>query len=163
MSQAKHISETPATHFLRQHGVTFSEHPYNYEESGGTAVSSRELGVDEHSVIKTLVMQNETAKPLIILMHGDCTVSTKNLARRIGCKSIAPCSPEVAQRHSGYQIGGTSPFGTKKVLPVYVEKSILALPKIYINGGRRGFLIGIDPQILITTVHAVSVECALKS
>ncbi len=163
MSQTKHISETPATHFLRQLGITFTEHPYDYEDAGGTAVSSRELGVDEHSVVKTLVMQNEATKPLIILMHGDCTVSTKNLARQIGCKSVAPCNPDVAQRHSGYQIGGTSPFGTKKSLPVYVEKSILAMPKIYINGGRRGFLIGIAPQILITTVHAIPVECALKS
>jgi len=163
MTHQKHISETPATHFLRQHGIAFSEHPYNYEENGGTTVSARELGVDEHSVIKTLVMQNDAGKPLIILMHGDCTVSTKNLARQIGCKSVAPCSPDVAQRHSGYQIGGTSPFGTKKILPIYVEKEILSLPAIYINGGRRGFLIGIDPQVLITALHAIPVECALTS
>jgi len=116
MGHQKHISETPATHFLRQHAISFSEHPYNYEENGGTSVSSRELGVDEHSVVKTLVMQNDAGKPLIVLMHGDCTVSTKNLARQIGCKSVTPCSPDVAQRHSGYQIGGTSPFGTKKGL-----------------------------------------------
>ena len=158
----KHISETPATQFLRQHGIAFSEHPYSYEDKGGTSVSARELGVDEHTVIKTLVMQNELAKPLIVLMHGDCTVSTKNLARQIGCKSVTPCTPENAQRHSGYQVGGTSPFGTKKVLPVYVEKGILSLPSIYINGGRRGFLIGIDPHALVTAVHAVAVECALK-
>ena len=163
MSHSKHISETPATHFLRQHGITFTEHPYDYVENGGTAVSARELGVNEHSVVKTLVMQNETAKPLIVLMHGDCTVSTKNLARQIGCKSVTPCSPDAAQRHSGYQVGGTSPFGTKKVVPVYVEKEILSLPKIYINGGRRGYLVGIDPHILVSTLQAIAVECALKS
>ena len=159
----KHISETPATHFLRKAKIDFSEHPYAYEEQGGTKVSARELGVDEHSVIKTLVMQNEAAKPLIILMHGDCTVSTKNLARQIGCKSVAPCTPEVAQRQSGYQVGGTSPFGTKKVMPIYVEGSILELSKIYINGGKRGFLVGINPQILVSALHAKTVECALKS
>jgi Cys-tRNA(Pro) deacylase len=163
MSHQKHISETPATHFLRQHGIAFSEHPYPYEENGGTSVSARELGVDEHCVIKTLIMQNETARPLIVLMHGDCTVSTKNLARQIGCKSVAPCSPDVAQRHSGYQVGGTSPFGTKKVMPIYVEKEILALPVIYINGGRRGYLVGIAPQVLVSLLQATAVECALKS
>jgi len=163
MSHSRHISETPATQLLRQHKVDFTEHPYTYEEKGGTSVSARELGVDEHAVIKTLVMQNESAKPLIVLMHGDCTVSTKNLARQIGCKSVAPCTPEVAQRHSGYQVGGTSPFGTKKVLPVYVEKEILALSRIYINGGRRGYLVGIDPQVLVNVLHAAPVECALKS
>jgi len=163
MSHPKHISETPATHFLRQHGIAFSEHPYEYEDKGGTAVSARELGVDEHCVIKTLVMQNESAKPLIVLMHGDCTVSTKNLARSIGCKSVAPCAPDAAQRHSGYQVGGTSPFGTKKPMPVYVEKEILSLPLIYINGGRRGYLVGIDPQILVSALQAVPVECALKA
>lgn len=163
MSHSKHISETPATHFLRQHGITFTEHPYDYVENGGTAVSARELGVNEHSVVKTLVMQNETAKPLIVLMHGDCTVSTKNLARQIGCKSVTPCSPDAAQRHSGYQVGGTSPFGTKKVVPVYVEKEILTLPKIYINGGRRGYLVGIDPHVLVSTLKAIAVECALKA
>ncbi|PRC93593.1 Cys-tRNA(Pro) deacylase [Solimicrobium silvestre] len=161
MSHQKHISETPATQFLRKSGITFTEHPYTYEERGGTTVSARELGVDEHCVIKTLVMQNEAGKPLIVLMHGDCTVSTKNLARQIGCKSVAPCSPDIAQRHSGYQVGGTSPFGTKKALPVYVEKAILDLPKIYINGGRRGYLVGIAPQILIETLQAKAVECAL--
>ena len=162
MSHSKHISETPATQFLRQHGVSFTEHPYPYEEKGGTSVSARELGVDEHAVIKTLVMQNENAKPLIVLMHGDCTVSTKNLARQIGCKSVAPCSPETAQRHSGYQIGGTSPFGTKKSMPVYVENEILSLPLIYINGGRRGFLVGIAPQVLTATLQAIAVQCALR-
>ena len=163
MSHQKHISETPATHFLRKSRITFTEHPYNYEERGGSAVSARELNVDEHNVVKTLVMQNESGKPLIVLMHGDRTVSTKNLARQIGCKSIAPCSPEIAQRHSGYLVGGTSPFGTKKAMPVYVEKTILDLPKICINGGRRGYLIGIHPAILIDTLRAISVECALAS
>jgi Cys-tRNA(Pro) deacylase len=161
MAKKEHISETPATQFLRKHGVAFSEHPYDYEEHGGTSVSSRELGVDEHHVVKTLVMQDEAAKPLIVLMHGDCKVSTKNLARAIGCKSVEPCKPDVAQRHSGYLIGGTSPFGTRKTMPVYVEESILALETIYINGGRRGFLVGIAPAVLTTTLSARPVHCAL--
>lgn len=161
MAKKEHISETPATQFLRKHGVVFSEHPYPYEEHGGTAVSAQELGVDEHCVVKTLVMQDEAAKPLIVLMHGDRTVSTKNLARQIGCKSIAPCKPEVASRHSGYLIGGTSPFGTKKTMPVYIEHSILTLSKIYINGGRRGYLVGIDPAIIGTLLPLHSVQCAL--
>lgn len=162
MAKKEHISETPATHFLRQHGLVFSEHPYTYEEHGGTAASAHGLGVDEHQVVKTLVMQDETTRPLIVLMHGDCKVSTKNLARQIGCKSVEPCKPEVAQRHSGYMIGGTSPFGTRKSMPIYVERSILQLPTIYINGGRRGFLIGIAPQILVDVLHALTVTCALK-
>jgi Cys-tRNA(Pro) deacylase len=161
MSPPKHISETPATQFLRKLGIAFSEHPYNYEEHGGSSVSARELNVDEHHVVKTLVMQNETGKPLMVLMHGDRTVSTKNLARQISCKSVASCSPGMAQRHSGYLVGGTSPFGTKKVMPIYVEKTVLDLEKIYINGGRRGYLIGISPHILIDTLHAIPVECAL--
>jgi Cys-tRNA(Pro) deacylase len=161
MAKKEHVSETPATQFLRRHGIAFSEHPYAYEEHGGTAVSSRELGVDEHCVVKTLVMQDEAAKPLIVLMHGDCKVSTKNLARQIGCKSVEPCKPEVASRHSGYLVGGTSPFGTRKAMPVYVEESILDLKKIYINGGRRGYLVGIDPQALVATLHAKPVHCAL--
>jgi Cys-tRNA(Pro) deacylase len=162
MARKEHISETPATQFLRKQQVAFSEHPYAYEEKGGTAVSARELGVDEHSVVKTLVMQDEAARPLIVLMHGDRKVSTKNLARAIACKSVEPCKPEVAQRHSGYQVGGTSPFGTRKALPVYVEESILALPTIYINGGRRGYLVGIDPQLLPGLLGAKSVHCALE-
>ena len=161
MAKKEHISETPATQLLRKHKVAFSEHPYNYEEHGGTGVSSRELGVDEHHVVKTLVMQDEAAKPLIVLMHGDCKVSTKNLARNIGCKSVEPCKPEVASRHSGYMIGGTSPFGTKKSMPVYVEDSILALETIYINGGRRGYLVGIKPQLLTELLNAKPVHCAL--
>ena len=134
--------------FLKAHKVAYTEHEYEYVEHGGTEVSACSLGVDEHAVVKTLVMQDEDAKPLIVLMHGDKKVSTKNLARQAGRKRIEPCKPEVAQRHSGYQIGGTSPFGTKKAMPVYAERSILGLPKIYINGGRRGFLVGIDPKEL---------------
>ena len=162
MAKKEHVSETPATQFLRRHQVAFSEHPYAYEEHGGTTVSARALGVPEHEVVKTLVMQDEAARPLIVLMHGDCKVSTKNLARAIGCKSVEPCKPEVAQRHSGYQVGGTSPFGTRKALPVYVEESILALPKIYINGGRRGYLVGIAPQALREVLGATAVQCALQ-
>jgi len=161
MAKKEHISETPATQFLRKHQVAFSEHPYEYEEHGGTAVSSRELGVPEHAVIKTLVMQDEAARPLIVLMHGDRKVSTKNLARAIGCKSVEPCKPEVAQRHSGYMIGGTSPFGTRKAMPVYVEESILGLDNIYINGGRRGYLVGIAPQVVQQLLQAKPVHCAL--
>jgi Cys-tRNA(Pro) deacylase len=161
MAKKEHISETPATQFLRKQKVAFSEHPYDYEEHGGTTVSARELGVDEHHVVKTLVMQDEAAKPLIVLMHGDCKVSTKNLARAIGCKSVEPCKPEVAQRHSGYQVGGTSPFGTRKAMPVYVEQSILDLETIYINGGRRGYLVGIAPRVLVDVLSARPVHCAL--
>jgi Cys-tRNA(Pro) deacylase len=161
MAKKEHISETPATQMLRKHKVVFSEHPYDYEEHGGTSVSSRELGVDEHHVVKTLVMQDEAAKPLIVLMHGDCKVSTKNLARNIGCKSVEPCKPDVASRHSGYLIGGTSPFGTRKAMPVYVEDSILALETIYINGGRRGYLVGIAPRVLTELLNARPVHCAL--
>jgi Cys-tRNA(Pro) deacylase len=162
MAKKEHVSETPATQFLRKHKVEFSEHPYPYEEHGGTAVSARELGVPEHEVVKTLVMQDEAGKPLIVLMHGDCKVSTKNLARAIGCKSVEPCKPEVAQRHSGYQVGGTSPFGTRKALPVYVEEGILALGKIYINGGRRGYLVGIAPAVVQELLGAKAVRCALE-
>jgi Cys-tRNA(Pro) deacylase len=161
-SKKDHISETPATQFLRKQGISFTEHPYPYEEHGGTSVSARELGVDEHSVVKTLVMQDEAAKPMLVLMHGDRKVSTKNLARQIGCKSVEPCKPEVANRHSGFLIGGTSPFGTRKTMPVYVEGSILALPKIYINGGRRGFLIGIAPEVIAKVLPSKPVHCALE-
>ena len=162
MSKKDHVSETPATQFLRKAGVAFSEHPYEYEEHGGTEVSARELGVDEHHVVKTLVMQDEAAKPLIVLMHGDRKVSTKNLARQIGCKSVEPCKPEVASRHSGYMVGGTSPFGTRKAMPVYVEESILALDRIYINGGRRGYLVGIAPAVLLAVLPGKAVNCALQ-
>ncbi|MCS6766228.1 MAG: Cys-tRNA(Pro) deacylase [Candidatus Protistobacter heckmanni] len=161
MSKAdKHISETPATQFLRKHGVAFTGNPYDYVEHGGTGESASQLGVDEHHVVKTLVMQDEQAKPLIVLMHGDRMVSTKNLARQTGRKHIEPCKPDVAQRHSGYQVGGTSPFGLRKPMPVYVEASIMALPRIYINGGRRGFLVGIDPAALKTTLDAEEVSVA---
>ena len=161
MKKAVHVSETPATQFLRRHGVSFTEHVYDYVEHGGTAESARQLGVAEAQVIKTLVMQDERAQPLIVLMHGDKQVSTKNLARQIGAKSVEPCTPEVAQRHSGYQVGGTSPFGLRKALPVYVEASVLALPRICINGGRRGFLVGIAPQVLSELLGAKAVHCAL--
>lgn len=161
MAKKEHVSETPATQLLRKKGVEFTEHPYAYEEHGGTAVSARELGVEEHAVVKTLIMQDEHAKPMVVLMHGDKTVSTKNLARQIGCKSVEPCKPEVAQRHSGYMIGGTSPFGTKKSMPVYVEASVLELEKIYLNGGRRGYLIGIAPALLLDILMAKTVHCAL--
>ena len=158
----KHVSETPATQWLKAHGVPYTEHPYDYVDHGGTAESARQLGWDEHAVIKTLVMQDERAQPLVVLMHGDCTVSTKNLAREIGCKSVEPCKPEVAQRHSGYLVGGTSPFGFRKQVPVYVESTILELPRILINGGRRGFLVGIEPAGLSTTLGAHAVRCALR-
>jgi Cys-tRNA(Pro) deacylase len=159
---AKHVSETPATALLRRHRVAFTEHPYDYVEHGGTAESARQLGLDEHAVVKTLVMQDETARPLLMLMHGDRTVSTKNLARQSQRKSIAACDPEVAQRHTGYQVGGTSPFGTRKALPVYVERGVLALPRIWINGGRRGYLLGLEPAVLVDLLHAVPVDCALS-
>jgi Cys-tRNA(Pro) deacylase len=161
MAKKEHISETPATQFLRKHQVAFSEHPYAYEEKGGTAVSARELGVDEHAVVKTLVMQDEAARPLLVLMHGDCTVSTKNLARAIPCKSVEPCKPDVANRHTGFLVGGTSPFGTKKKMPIYVERSILDLPLIYINGGRRGYLVGILPIELTRLLKPHLVDVAL--
>jgi Cys-tRNA(Pro) deacylase len=161
MAKKEHVSETPATQFLRKHQVAFAEHPYDYEEHGGTAVSSRQLGVAEHDVIKTLVMQDEAARPLIVLMHGDCKVSTKNLARAIGCKSVEPCKPEVANRHTGFLVGGTSPFGTRKQMPVYVEKSILDLPRIYINGGRRGYLVSLEPLELVRVLAPKLVEVAL--
>lgn len=161
MSKSVHVSETPAVRWLREHDVPFSEHPYAYEEHGGTSVSARELGVDEHAVVKTLVMEDDGARPLIVLMHGDCKVSTKALAREIGVKRIAPCRPELAERHSGYLIGGTSPFGTKKAMRTYVEESVLALPTIYINGGRRGYLVAIAPRVLVDRLGAFRVHCAL--
>jgi Cys-tRNA(Pro) deacylase len=161
MSASRHVSETPATQWLRRQKLAFSEHPYDYLEHGGTAESARQLQVDEHHVVKTLVMQDEQKKPLIVLMHGDRKVSTKQLARQIGRKSIEPCDVEVAQRHSGYQVGGTSPFGLRKAMPIYVEASILDLPKIYINGGRRGFLLGLSPQVLSEVLLAKPVHCAL--
>ena len=157
-----HAPETQATKFLREHAVSYTPHLYAYEEHGGTKVSARELDVDEHAVIKTLVMEDETAKPLVVLMHGDCKVSTKELARQASCKKIEPCQPDVANRHTGFLVGGTSPFGTKRRMPVYLEKSILDLPLIYINGGRRGFLVGITPQALVQALSPQLVEVALK-
>jgi Cys-tRNA(Pro) deacylase len=157
----KHVSATPATDWLRANGVAFTEHPYDYVEHGGTGESARQLGVDEHAVVKTLVMQDDKAEPLIVLMHGDRQVSTKNLAREIAAKSVEPCKPEVAQRHSGYLVGGTSPFGTRKAMRVFVEASVLELPRIYINGGRRGYLVGIAPQALLAPLGAKPVRCAL--
>ena len=159
--KGKHVSETPATQLLRRAGVAFTEHPYDYVDHGGTAESARQLGLPEHAVVKTLVMQEDRAQPLIVLMHGDRQVSTKNLAREIGVKSVEPCTPEVAQRHSGYLVGGTSPFGTKKVMRVFVEATVLELPRIFINGGRRGFLVGLDPAVLVAVLAAQAVRCAL--
>ena len=161
MKKVQHVSETPATQFLRAHGISFTEHVYEYVDQGGTAESARQLGVPEHEVIKTLVMQDERAQPLIVLMHGDNQVSTKNLARQIGAKSVEPCKPEVAQRHSGFMVGGTSPFGLRKAMPVYVEATALALERICINGGRRGYLVGIAPAVLIDLLGARPVNCAL--
>ena len=158
---AKHISETPATQLLRAHGILFTEHPYDYLEHGGAQHSAAMLGLNPFTVVKTLVMQDQNAKPLLVLMHGNRTVSVKNLARQIGVKSVEPCKPEVANRHSGYLVGGTSPFATRKTMAVFIEASILMLPKIAINGGRRGYLIGIDPQVCVLLLQAVPVNCAL--
>jgi Cys-tRNA(Pro) deacylase len=146
---------------LKKHHVSFTEHEYRYEERGGTAVSSRELAVDEHSVIKTLVMEDERKKPLIVLMHGDREVSTKNLARQIGAKTVTPCAPDVAQRHSGYMVGGTSPFATRKAMPIYMERTIADLDRIYINGGRRGFLVSMAPSDLIRVLSPTPVDASL--
>ncbi len=157
-----HAPETPATRFLRQHRIAHSNPLYEYEEHGGTKVSARELNVDEHAVIKTLIMEDEHAKPLIVLMHGDCKVSTKELARQVGCKKVEPCKPEVANRHTGFLVGGTSPFGTKKAMPIYMEKSILDLPLIYLNGGRRGYLVGVHPHDVVKVLQPKMVEAALK-
>jgi Cys-tRNA(Pro) deacylase len=155
-----HVSETPATQWLRRAGVAFSEHVYDYVDRGGTAESASQLGVDEHAVIKTLVMQDDLARPLIVLMHGDRQVSTKSLAREIGAKSVQACAPEVAERHSGYRVGGTSPFATRKAMPVHVENTVLGLDRIFINGGRRGYLIGIAPSLLVDVLGARPVHCA---
>ena len=161
MAKSAHISETPATQLLKAQGVAFTEHPYAYVEHGGAQHSAEVLGLDPFTVVKTLVMEDEHAKPLVVLMHGNRAVSLKNLARQIGCKSVAPCKPEVAQRHSGYLVGGTSPFATRKTMPVYIESAILALPRIAINGGRRGYLVGLDPQVCVLLLHAKPVDCAI--
>jgi Cys-tRNA(Pro) deacylase len=152
---------TAAVRVLREHGVAFTDHPYDYEPRGGTAVSARELGVDEHAVVKTLIMEDDAKRPLVVLMHGDRDVSTKNLARLLGVKSIAPCAPEVADRHSGYQVGGTSPFGTRRKMPICMERSIAALPRLYVNGGRRGYLVGMAPADLIRVLEPRLVEVAV--
>lgn len=153
---------TQAERVLRAHGVAYTEHPYRYEEKGGTAASSRELGVDEHAVIKTLVMEDDQRAPLVVLMHGDRQVSTKNLARQIGARGVQPCAPEIADKHSGYQVGGTSPFGTKRKMPVYVERTILELPRVYLNGGRRGFLVALAPQEIVRVLGATPVDVATE-
>ena len=161
MAKKEHVSETPATQFLKAHQVVFTEHVYEYLEHGGAQHSAAVLGFDPFSVVKTLVMQDQDAKPLLVLMHGNRKVSTKNLARQIGAKSVEPCKLEVANRHSGYLVGGTSPFAMRKTMPVFIEESILALPEIAINGGRRGFLVRLDPQVCVTLLGAKSVQCAL--
>lgn len=161
MAKKDHVSETPATQLLKALKVAFTEHPYEYLEHGGAQHSAEVLGADPFSVVKTLVMQDQDAKPLIVLMHGNRSVSTKNLARQIGAKSVEPCKPEVANKHSGYLVGGTSPFATRKAIPVYIEESILSLPRIMLNGGRRGYLVGIDPKFCVTILGAKAVQCAL--
>ncbi len=161
MAKKDKVSETPATAFLRRQGVSFTEHPYEYLEHGGAQHSALVLGMDPFAVVKTLIMQDQDAKPLVVLMHGNRKVSTKNLARQIGLKSVEPCAPEVANRHSGYLVGGTSPFATRRVMPVFIEETILALPRIYINGGRRGYSVGIEPQVCVQLLGAQSVNCAL--
>ena len=162
MAKKVHVSETPATQLLRAHGVPFTEHPYEYLEHGGAQHSAQVLGLDPFTVVKTLVMQDQDAKPLLVLMHGNRTVSTKNLARQIGAKSVEPCKPEVANRQSGYLVGGTSPFGTRRAMPVYIAESVLALRRITLNGGRRGYLVGLDPQVCVQLLGAKPVQCALE-
>ena len=152
---------TPAVRALRAAGVAFTDHPYAYEEKGGTAVSARELGVAERSVVKTLIMEDERKNPCIVLMHGDRQVSTKELARVMEVKTVAPCTPEAALKHSGYLVGGTSPFGTRKILPVYMEETILELPKIYINGGKRGYLVGLDPKEVVRMLKPTLVRVGI--
>jgi Cys-tRNA(Pro) deacylase len=159
--RSRHVSETPATRFLRERGVAFDEHPYDYVEHGGTAESARQLDVDEHQVFKTLIMQDERARPLVVLMHGDRKVSTKTLARQIGLKSIEPCAPEVAHRHTGYLVGGTSPFGLRKPLPVYHESTMELFERVYLNGGRRGYLVSLSPEQIIMLLQSRPVQCAL--
>ena len=161
MAKGKHVSETPATAWLKAHGVAYTEHPYEYLEHGGAQHSAQVLDLDPFTVVKTLIMQDDSAQPLVVLMHGNRTVSTKNLARQVGLKSVQPCQPDVAQRHSGYLVGGTSPFGLKREMPIWVESSIVDLPRICINGGRRGFLVGIDPAVLLDPLGARPVQCAL--
>ena len=153
---------TPATAFLAKHGVSYTEHEFEYKEHGGTSHSSTSLGVSEHHVVKTLIMEDDKGEPLVVLMHGDRKVSTKELARQAGVKRIAPCKPEAATRHSGYLIGGTSPFGTRKDMRVFMERSVLDLPVIYINGGRRGYLLGMDPAQITRVLAPKLVEVAIE-
>jgi Cys-tRNA(Pro) deacylase len=160
MARTPRVSETPATALLKARGVSFTEHPYPYLEHGGAQHSAQVLGLDPFHVVKTLIMQDDKAAPLIVLMHGNRSVSTKNLARQIGVKSVEPCKPEVANRHSGYFVGGTSPFGTRRRMPVHVEQTILDLERIWINGGRRGYLVGIEPSVLLDLLDATAVQCA---
>ena len=162
MAKKERVSETPATQLLKNAQVDFTEHPYDYLEHGGAQHSAQVLGWDPFHVVKTLIMQDQDAKPLVVLMHGNRKVSTKNLARQIGAKSVEPCTPDTANRHSGYLVGGTSPFATRKSMPVFVEESILGLPKILINGGRRGYLVGLDPQVCVRLLGAKAVKCALE-
>ena len=162
MAKKERVSETPATQFLKNEQVDFTEHPYDYLEHGGAQHSAQVLGWDPFHVVKTLIMQDQDAKPLVVLMHGNRKVSTKNLARQIGAKSVEPCTPDTANRHSGYLVGGTSPFATRKSMPVFVEESLLGLPKILINGGRRGYLVGLDPQVCMRLLGAKAVQCALE-
>lgn len=162
MAKKGHVSETPATALLRANGVPFTEHPYEYVEHGGAQHSAAVLGLEPSAVVKTLIMQDQSAAPLVVLMHGNRTVSTKSLARQIGAKSVEPCKPEVANRHSGYLVGGTSPFGTRKAMPVYIESTILELPRIWLNGGRRGYLVGIAPEVCVQLLGATPVQCAIE-
>lgn len=162
MSKNRHVSETPATQWLKKHKVAYTEHTYDYVDHGGAGEAARQLGLDPHAVVKTLIMEDEAARPLVVVMHGDREVSTKNLARQAGLKKVTPCHPDVAQRHSGYQVGGTSPFGTRKRMPVWVEAHVLDYPIVYINGGRRGYLVGIDPQVLVSLLAAKPVSVALE-
>jgi Cys-tRNA(Pro) deacylase len=161
MAKKERVSETPATAFLRRHGVAFTEHVFEYVEHGGARAGAEALGLGEHEVVKTLVMEDDARRPLVVLMHGDRTVSTKNLARQIGAKRVEPCAPEAAERHSGYQIGGTSPFATRKRMAVYVERTVLDLAKIYVNGGRRGYLVGLAPSELVRVLAPTPVEVGL--
>ena len=161
LAMIRHVSETAATQMLKAKQIAFTEHVYAYQEHGGARHSAAQLGVDPYLVVKTLIMQDQDGRALVVLMHGNCKVSTKNLARQIGVKSIEPCVVAVANRHSGYLVGGTSPFGTRRAMPVYIEKTILELPRILINGGRRGYLLGIDPGVCLSLLHAKPVQCAL--
>lgn len=160
MSKPDEYPITQAIRVLRAEKVAFTPHLYEYVEHGGTATSAAALGVDEHAVVKTIVLEDEKKQPLICLQHGDREVSTKNLARAIGRKTITPCSPDIANRHTGYMVGGTSPFGTRKPIPIYLERSIADLPRIYINGGKRGFLVGIDPAEIVRVLRPVLVDAA---